>query len=115
MGEQIIPLSWAHLESMTETIDRQLSTWDVPTVLRLRAQVVLEELFSALIEAGQGGQGWLRCSWPAPCTLRLQYRIAPERPAPRLEALAALTGEQCTYGLKVEMGENCCTVRVGER
>ena len=47
MDERVIPLSWTHLESMTETIDRQLSTWDVPTVLRLRAQVVLEELFSA--------------------------------------------------------------------
>lgn len=115
MGEQMIPLSWAYLESMTEAIDIQLSAWEVPTVLRLRVQVVLEELFSALMEAGQGRQGRLRCSWPAPRILRLQYRVAPEGTAPRLEGLSALVGEQCTYGLKVEIGEDCCTVRVGER
>ena len=115
MGERVIPLSWAYLESMTESIDAQLSAWGVPTVLRLRVQVVLEELFSALMETGQGSQGRLRCSWPAPCILRLQYRVAPEGPAPRLEGLSALVGERCTYGLKVELGENCCTVRVGER
>ena len=115
MDEQVISLSWANLDSMAETIDGQLCAWNVPTVLRLRVQVVLEELFSALMETGQGGQGWLRCSWPAPRTLCFQYRTGPEGPAPRLEALSALSGERCTYGLKVELEEGRCTVRVGER
>lgn len=115
MGERVIPLSWAHLESMTEAIDLQLYAWDIPTVLRLRVQVILEELFSALMEVRQGGQEWLRCSWPVPRTLCLQYRIAPEGPEPRLEELLALARERCTYGLKVELGENSCTVQVGQR
>ena len=115
MDERVIPLSWTNLESMTESIDIQLCAWDVPRVLRLRVQVVLEELFSALMEARRGGQEWLRCSWPAPRTLCLHYRLAPEGPPPSLEGLSALAGERCTYGLKVELGENCCTVRVGQR
>lgn len=115
MGEWVIPLSWAHLESMAESIDIQLSAWNTPTVLRLRVQVVLEELFSALMEVRQGGQEWLRCSWPAPRTLCLHYQIAPEGPSPHLEGLAAMARERCTYGLKVELGKNCCTVLVGQR
>ncbi len=115
MDERVIPLSWTYLESMTESIDIQLCAWGVPTVLRLRVQVVLEELFSALMEVRQGGQEWLRCSYPAPRTLCLQYRLAPEGPPLRLEGLSALAGEQCTYGLKVEPGEDCCTIRVGQR
>lgn len=115
MDERVIPLSWTHLESMAESVDIQLCAWGVPTVLRLRVQVVLEELFSALMEARQGGQEWLRCSWPAPRTLCLRYQTAPDGPAPRLETLSALAGERCTYGLTVELGENCCTVRIGQR
>lgn len=115
MGERVIPLSWTHLESMAESIDMQLSAWNVPTVLRLRVQVVLEELFSSLMETRRGGGEWLRCSWPAPRTLYLHYQIAPEGSSPNLKGLAAMARERCTYGLKVELGENCCTVQVGQR
>lgn len=115
MDKWIISLSWANLESMAESIDVQLCSWSVPTILRLRVQVILEELFAALIEVRQGGQEWLRCSWPAPRTLCLQYRLAPGGQPPRLEGLSALAKERCTYGLKVELGENCCTVQIGQR
>ena len=37
------------------------------------------------------------------------------RAAPRLEGLSALARERCTYGLKVELGENYCTVQIGQR
>ena len=115
MDERAIPLSWTYLESMTESIDIQLCAWGVPTVLRLRVQVVLEELFYALREGRQGEQGWRPFSTPPPRTPCGKYGGAREGPPLRLEGLSALAGEQCTYGLKVEPGEDCCTIRVGQR
>ena len=115
MGECMIPLSWAHLDRMEESIDILLGTWDTPTILRLRAQMVLEELFSALMERQEGGKGWLRCSCPAPRTLLLQYRTGPGAQEPDLAGLAALSRESCTYGLKVELGRGACTLLVGQR
>lgn len=112
MDERVISLSWPNLNAMAESIEIQLCAWSVPTVLRLRVQVVLEELFDALMEAGQAR---LRCVCPAPRTLCLQYRLAPGGQPPRLDGLLALAEEPCTYGLKVELGDHCCTIKVGQR
>ena len=115
MNEMVISLSWDQLDSLTGFMDTCLTRWGVPTILRLRVQMVTEELFSALVSAPGGQSGRMRCTFPAAGTILLQYRTAEGPPSPDLDSLRSLAESSCTYGLKIEAGQDSCTILVGQR
>ena len=113
MNEFIIPLSWSALDGMTQFVDRRLRMEEMPTVLRLRTQMVLEELFSAVIAAPGADTAKMRCTFPEPRTVLVQYRSARADFAPDLSDLRGLDGSSCTYGLKLSLAPGECRIRVG--
>ena len=115
MSKFMISLSWTQLDSMAEFIERQLTAWGVPAILRLRTQMILEELFSSLMTEPGSGRGQLCCSFPAPNTLSLQYRPPEGAPPPDLSGLQSLFQRPCTYGLKLQLSGGSCTVLLGQR
>ena len=115
MSEFTISLSWTQLDSMAEWIEGRLTTWGVPTILRLRTQMVLEELFSSLMAEPQEGRGQLCCAFPAPNTLSLQYRPPEGTSPPDLADLQALFRRPCTYGLKLRLNGGSCTILIGQK
>ena len=78
MKEFIISLGWNRLDSITEFVDRQLIREGVPTILRLRAQLVLEECFSAAMAASGADTAQIRCSFPAPRTVLVQLLLCAQ-------------------------------------
>lgn len=115
MNDYIIPLGWAHLNSLTEFVDHQLSRQGVPTILRLRTQLVLEECFSAALASPGADTARLRCSFPAPWTVLIQCRSAQPDFSPDWSDLETLDSAACTYGLKITLSEDSCQIAVGQR
>lgn len=115
MGEQIISLSWSELDVATDFVERGLFAQGFPTILRLRTQMVIEEIFSAAI-ASPGAEGAkMRCCLPAPRTVQIQCRSAQTAFAPDWDGLKALMKTGVTYGLKLTESQDGWTILVGEK
>lgn len=115
MNDYIIPLAWSRLDSMAEFVDLQLLRQGVPTVLRLRTRLVLEECFSAAMASPGADSARLRCSFPAPLTVLVQCRSAQPDFSLDWRDLRALDSAACTYGLKLALSEDACQITVGQR
>lgn len=115
MGEQIISLSWAELDTVTDFIDRGLAAQGFPTILRLRTQMVLEEIFTAALISPGAAEAKLRCSLPAPRTVRIQCRSTQAAFAPDWSEVKSLSESNSTYGLKLTEETDGWTILVGER
>lgn len=115
MGEQIISLSWAELDTATDFVDRGLAAQGFPTILRLRTRMVIEEIFSAAFASPGAQQAKMRCSLPAPRTVCIQCRSVQAAFAPDWSDLKALAGSGATYGLKLAEEADGWTILVGER
>lgn len=115
MGEHIISLSWDRLDSLLAFADRRLAAQGFPTILRLRVQMVLEELFSSALATPGAQSARMRCSLPAPNTLLIQCRSAQPDFSPDWGGVKVLDGEASTYGLKLTVDANACTILVGQR
>lgn len=115
MGEQIISLSWSELDAATEFVERGLSAQGFPTILRLRTQMVIEEIFFAAM-ASPGAEGAkMRCCLPAPRTVQVQCRSHQASFAPDWDGLKALMENGTTYGLKLTESQDGWTILVGEK
>lgn len=115
MNDFIISLGWNHLDAVTEFVDRQLIRQGVPTILRLRTQLVLEECFSGAMASPGADTAQMRCSFPAPHTVLIQCRSANPDFAPDWSDLKALEDTACTYGLKLSLENGACRIMVGKR
>lgn len=115
MGERIISLSWAEIDAVIEFVERGLSAQGFPTVLRLRTQTVIEEIFFSALAAPGAAEGKLRCSLPAPRTVQIQCRSAQAGFAPDWSGVKALIGKDSTYGLKLTENQDGWTILVGEK
>lgn len=115
MNEFIIPVSWEHLDSMTNFLEMQMTRQNVPTVLRLRTQLVLEEVFEAALAATGADTAKIRCTFPAPRTVLFQCRSANPDFALDWSVLQSLESAACTYGLKYTMSGNNCQILVGQK
>lgn len=115
MNDFIIPLAWNQLDSIIEFVDHQLIRQGVPTILRLRTQLVLEECFSAAMASPGASSAKMRCSFPAPRTVQVQCRSTQPDFSPDWSDLTALDSAACTYGLKLALSESACQITVGQR
>ena len=115
MNEFIIPVAWSRLDSMIDFLEQRLSRQGVPTVLRLRTQLVLEEVFDAAMAAPGAAAARIRCTLPAPLTVLLQCRSTDPDFALDWSGLQALENASCTYGLKYMMSGNNCQILIGQR
>lgn len=116
MNEFIVPLAWNRLDSLQEFIDRGLERQGVPTVLRLRTQLVLEEYFYAALAVPGADTAAVRCTFPAPRTVLIQCRSARKDFAINLDDLLSLTSAACTYGLRLlPLSENSVQITLGQK
>lgn len=115
MDDQIISLSWEQLDALTEFVEQKLSAQGIPTILRLRTQMVLEEFFSAAMAAPGSETARMRCVCPAPRTVVAQCRSTQPDYAPDWADLLALNELGSTYGLKITVENNACTILVGQK
>lgn len=115
MQEVIIPLNWGHIDELLNQIEQQLSFKQFPTILRMRAQMVVEELFSVLIAAEGAQTARMRCTFPAPKRILLQYRNEKGPITPDLTVLRNLLDHSCTYGVNAQFADGSCTIMVGEK
>lgn len=113
MQELIISLGWEYIDELLEHMNHQLLTVGFPTILRLRAQVVVEELFSELMATEGAKTARLRCTYPAPNTVLLQYRNEGGSLNPDLTLLHHLLASPAAYGLKAAFTDTSCTITVG--
>ena len=115
MPEIIISLNWEYLDDLLEYIDNKLTWNNFPTILRMRAQMVAEELFQALMRTEDADQTRMRCTNPDQKTILLQYR-SPQGPAkPDVNLIETLVKAGVLYGVKVQFAEGNCTLTVGEK
>ena len=115
MSEIIISLDWEYLDDLLEYIDNKLTWCNFPTILRMRAQMVAEELFQALMRTEDAAQTRMRCTNPDQKTILLQYR-SPQGPAkPDVHMIDTLVKAGVLYGIKVQFAEASCTLTVGEK
>lgn len=109
MSEKVAALELRELDGLLAELEREFSAQDVPTLLRLRAAMLTEELFSAL-QALEDGSGMLRCTFPAPRTALLQYRNRRGALKPDLRMMARLAKNPCAEGVQVTFREGSCTL-----
>lgn len=115
MPEVIIPLSWGRVDELLNHIESYLSTKQFPTILRMRTEMVVEELFSALIAAEGAQTARMRCTYPAFQKVLLQYRNEKGPITPDLTVLGNLLNHSCTYGVKAQFADGSCMITVGEK
>ncbi len=115
MREMIIPLNWEYIDTLLENIDSELTRNGFPTVLRMRAQLVVEELFRALLDTEGFETGRLRFAYDGHQSFALQYRNGDGPLKPYTGTLLALAGTPAVYGVKMQLLEGSCTVTVGIR
>lgn len=115
MNELIISLKWDQLESVLEFADRQQVRLGVPTILRMRTRLVLEECFSAAMASPGADGAKMRCSFPGPQTVLVQFRSTQPGFSPNWDDLRTLDGAPCTYGLKLALAEGACQIAVGQK
>ena len=115
MHELIIPLKWEYLDGLLEHINTQLINSRFPTILRLRAQAVVEELFYSLLSFEDVQTARLRCTYPTPQSIMLQYRNEKGALTPDLAVSQRFLSGKSTYGIKAEFSAGSCTITVGEK
>lgn len=115
MKELIIPLKWECIDELLEQNDRYLLLGRMPTILRMRTRMLTEELFYALTAADGADTGRLRCTYPAPNQIRLQYRNERGALEAELDVLQSLLKGAAGYGVKVQFENGGCTFTVGVR
>jgi hypothetical protein len=111
MAEKIVELGVREVDEVLAELEQEFSAQEVPTLLRLRAAMLTEELFDALREA-RDGAGMLRCTFPAPGTMVLQYRDQEGPLKPDLHMVQRLGRSPCTEGVSAVFHEGRCTIRV---
>ena len=90
MQEIIIPLNWEHLNDLLEYIDDRLTRRGFPTILKMRAQMLVEELFQALMQTDDVDRTKVRCTQPNQKTILLQYRSPNGAVAPDVSMIEML-------------------------
>ena len=115
MQELIIPLRWEHLDELLDHINTRLANNRFPTILRIRTQTVVEELFYALLSLDGVETALLRCIYPASQSILLQYRNEKGALEPELTVLQSLLTRECTYGVKAQITAGNCMITVGEK
>ena len=115
MQEIIIPLNWEHLNDLLEYIDDRLTRSGFPTILKMRAQMLVEELFQALMRTDDVERTKIRCTQPTPKTILLQYRSPKGAVEPDVSMIHVLVDAGIAYGVKVQFAEASCTLTVGEK
>lgn len=110
MSEKIVSLGVTDVDEVLAELEREFSMQNVPTLLRLRAAMLTEELFSA-VQALHDEGGMLRCTFPAPKTMLLQFRNKQGAMKPDLRMVARLAKNPCTDGVEVTFHEGSCTIK----
>lgn len=115
MNEKIIPLELEYLNALLRQIDERLLASQLPTVLRMRTNTLVEELFSALMLAEGAQTARMRATYPAPNQVHLQYRNERGALKPDLSMLQRLLQGILGYGIKAKFENGSCTFTVGVR
>lgn len=115
MQEIIIPLNWEHLNDLLEYIDDRLTRSGFPTILKMRAQMLVEELFQALMQTDDVDRTKVRCTQPNQQSILLQYRSPNGAVAPDVSMIEMLIGAGIAYGVKAQFAEASCTLTIGEK
>lgn len=115
MEEKLVPLQISYLDELLDEIDRKLVSQNVPTVLRIRTGVLVEEAFLAAQGAQTGGAGVIRCVFPERLKVVLQYKEGSSPLEPDLSMLTMLNEHPCTYGVEASFSRGTCTIEVGKK
>ena len=92
-------------------LESEFSAQGVPALKRLRAAMLTEELYAALRELDSDG-GMLRCAFPAPRTMELQYRGGKGPLNPDLRMVQRLARNPCAEGVGMAFYEGRCVVTI---
>ena len=115
MEEKTVPLQIAYMDELLDQIDRQLFSQEVPTILRIRVGMLTEEMFRAAEAAQSKGAGVIRCVFPAPLTVVLQYKEGSAPLEPELSPVRQLNDHPCTYGVEASFRRGTCTLEIGRK
>lgn len=115
MNEKIIPLEPEYLNALLRQNDEHLLASRMPTVLRMRTDTLVEELFSSLMRTEGARTGRMRVTYPAADQVRLQYRNERGALEPDLDMLRRLLGGILGYGIKARFESGSCTFQIGVR
>ncbi len=115
MEEKAVPLQLSYMDELLEAIDNRLFTQEVPTVLRIRAGMLAEEMFRAAESAQQAGGGVIRCVFPEPLVVVLQYKEGAAPLEPDLAAVQLLNDHSCTYGVEASFQRGTCKLEIGKK
>ena len=111
MADMTVSLGAGDLEAVLTELERDFSAQGVPTARRLRAAVLVEELFSAL-RAAKGGAGVLQCAFPRSGTVMLRYEDRDGATPPDLRMVRRLNRNSCTDDVNVKFYEGRCVITV---
>lgn len=109
MADKTVSLGERELEEILTEMELEFSAQGVPTAERLRAAVLVEELFSALRVAKEGA-GRLRCTFPRAGTVTLRYADGDGALDPDLRLVQRLNRNSCTDGVNARFYEGRCTI-----
>ena len=109
MSERVVTLGATEVDDILTELEREFSAQDVPTLLRLRAAMLTEEVYDAVRGAGTD-EARLRCTFPAIGTMVLQYRDKSGVLKPDLRMVQRLAKHPCTDGVYVAFREGRCTI-----
>ena len=109
MAETIVPLGVRGVDEVLNEMERTFSDQGVPTLRRMQTALLTEELFAALRDLNEDG-GMLRCTFPAPRTMELQYRSAKGFLNPDLSMVERLARNPCVEGVRAAFREGRCTI-----
>lgn len=115
MEERTVPLQLAYMDELLDVIDNRLFSQEVPTVLRIRAGILAEELFRAAEAAQNAGSGVIRCVFPEPLVVVLQYKEGSAPLEPELSTVQLLNENACTYGVEASFRRGTCTLEIGKK
>ena len=110
MSGKVVSLGVTDVDEVLAELEREFSAQEVPTLLRLRAAMLTEELFSA-VQVLHDEDGMLRCTFPESRTMLLQFRNRQGALKPDLRMVARLAKNPCTEGVEVTFREGSCTIR----
>lgn len=111
MADKIVSLGARDLEEVLAELEQQLTAQGVPTARRLCAAALAEEVFTAVRDA-KGGAGLLRCAFPRPGTVTLQYRDRSGPLKPDLRLAQRLSRCLRTGGVSAVFYEGRCIITV---
>ena len=111
MADMTVSLGAGELEEVLTELEREFSAQGVPTARRLRAAVLVEEVFCAL-QATKAGAGQLQCVFPRSGTVILRYRDQDGALSPDLRMVRRLNRNSFTEGVEAKFYEGRCTITV---